>query len=263
MYIPKKVVDRFVKETGNFQKILESAKKRDVNESDTVTIITDMLSNVFGYDKYSEVTSEQAIHGTYCDLAVKIDGSIKYLIEAKAIGLDLKENHLRQAVNYGANQGIPWVVLTNGIIWELYRIKFERPIGSELVVSYSFLELNHRKAEDQQKLFLLSKEGISKAAIEVYHEHLQSVNRFIISAIIMTEQVQEVIRRELRRISPNTRITKEETEKIILAEILKRDVIEGSEAGKARNKVKRASGKLLRKVTKGKEANTQSNKEMP
>lgn len=120
---PKKVSERLTKEIRSFQRVLKRAKDRDVNESDTVTIIGDILSNVFGFDKYAEVTSEQSIRGTYCDLAVKLDGSIKYLIEVKAIGMTLKENHLRQAVNYGANQGIPWVVLTNGIDWEIYKIK--------------------------------------------------------------------------------------------------------------------------------------------
>ncbi len=250
MYIPKRATDRFIKETANFQRILKSAKDRDVNESDTVTIITDMLSNVFGYDKYEEITSELAIRGTFCDLAIKLNGSIKYLMEVKAIGLDLKENHLRQAVNYGANKGIPWVVLTNGIIWELYRIKFERPVSHDLVLAFSFLELNQRKAEDQEKLFLLSKEGVSKAAVEVYHEHIQSINRFAIAALIGMDVVVEVIRRELRRLAPDIGVTKDEIKKILKAEVLKRDVIEGEAAAKAINRIKRASGKLLRKMAK-------------
>jgi hypothetical protein len=37
--------------------------------SDTVIIVTDVLAEVFGYDKYSELTAEFAISGTYCDLA--------------------------------------------------------------------------------------------------------------------------------------------------------------------------------------------------
>jgi hypothetical protein len=28
---------------------------------------------VFGFDKYSEITSEQAIRGTFCDLAVPLE----------------------------------------------------------------------------------------------------------------------------------------------------------------------------------------------
>jgi len=109
--IPKKVTERLSKRVPQFQKVLKRAKDRDVNESDTVTIVTDMLADVFGYDKYSEVTSEQAIRGTYCDLAIEIKGTTKYLIEVKSIGLTLKENHLRQAINYGVNKGIQWVII--------------------------------------------------------------------------------------------------------------------------------------------------------
>ncbi len=52
-------------------------------------IVTDMLAEVFGYDKFSEVTAEHAIRGTYCDLATKLDGTVQSLIEVKAIGLEL------------------------------------------------------------------------------------------------------------------------------------------------------------------------------
>jgi len=40
-----------------------------------VFIIRDMLAEVFGYDELLDITSEFAIKGTYCDLAIKLDGS--------------------------------------------------------------------------------------------------------------------------------------------------------------------------------------------
>ncbi len=81
--IPSKISDRLVAGIKRFQPILTAAKSRDVGESDTVTIIVDILAEVLGYDKYSEVTSEHAIRGTYCDLATKIDGVLQALIEVK------------------------------------------------------------------------------------------------------------------------------------------------------------------------------------
>ena len=199
--IPKKADDRITKNVGKFQRVLKIAKDRDVNEADTVIIVGDILSEVFGFDKYIEVTSEFAIRGTYCDLAIKTNGKIQYLIEVKAIGLDLKEHHLRQVVDYGANQGVQWVILTNGILWEIYRIRFEKPLNYDLVSSFNFLELNPRKADDQEKIFLLCKEGLTKAVREDYYEHVQSVNRFVIGAIILSDEVVNVIRRELRKLS--------------------------------------------------------------
>ena len=52
MKIPKKVAERFSKSLGRYQRILREAKDRDVNESDTVMIITDVLADVFGFEKF-------------------------------------------------------------------------------------------------------------------------------------------------------------------------------------------------------------------
>jgi len=245
--IPKRVSDRLSKETRKFQRVLQNARDRDINESDTVVIITDMLSSVFGFDKYTDITSEYAIRGTFCDLAVKVDGNLKYLIEVKAIGLDLRESHIRQAVGYGAQHGIQWVVLTNGINWEIYRIKFERPVAHDLLCKFNFLELSPRRKEDQEILFLLCKEGLTKAVIEEYHEHVMSVNKFVISAIIRSENSLNLIRRELKRVSPGIRVHTDEIEAIIVNDILKRDVLEGQPAKDAIGRVKRASTRKLAK----------------
>jgi hypothetical protein len=81
MPIPTKVSARIAAGLKRFQPILAAAKSRDVNESDTVVVVTDVLQEVFGYDKYSEITSEHSIRGTFCDLAIKLDGRIATLIE--------------------------------------------------------------------------------------------------------------------------------------------------------------------------------------
>lgn len=244
--IPNKVAERFAQHISAFQKVLQNAHDRDVNESDTVTIVKDILSDVMGFDKYEEITSEYAIRGTYCDLATKLDGAVRYLVEVKAIGLALKENHLRQAVSYGASQGVPWVVLTNGIHWEVYRIKFEQPLSHELVFGFDFLQLNPKKQEDTERIFLLCREGVQKSAIEDFHAFTQIVNRFTIAAIVMSDSVLSVIRRELQRLEPCARVTTDDISSI-LPEVLKRDVTEGEEAVAAKKRVQKATKIQLRK----------------
>ncbi|MDY6843398.1 MAG: type I restriction enzyme HsdR N-terminal domain-containing protein [Thermodesulfobacteriota bacterium] len=210
-----------------------------------------MLASVFGFYKYTEITSEQSIKSTFCDLAVKLDGKIKYLIEVKAIGLNLKENHLHQAINYGATHGIQWVVLTNGIDWEIYKIKFEKPLDYDLVCSFNFIELNPKKQDNQSKVFLLCKEGIIKSAMEEFHEHIQIVNRFMLGAIMLSNPVVSTIRRELKKISGGVKVTEEEIESILSSEVLKRDIVQGEQAEKTMKHVKKEFKKQTqRKVTK-------------
>jgi predicted type IV restriction endonuclease len=241
--IPKKVIDRYIKVVPRFQKILANALARDVNEADTVLITQDMLAEIFGFDKYQEITSEYAIRNTFVDLAIKLDDKVQYLIEVKAIGLQLKASHLRQVINYGANNGIQWVVLTNGIKWEVYRIRFEKPIGYDLVYSFDMQGVNPRNADDQQKMFLLSKKGILESSRDEYFVRVQSVNRFTIGALLQSDDVIKLVRRDLRKLAGGVKVDIDEIQTIISNEVLKRDILEGEEARKALVKIRRMSHK--------------------
>lgn len=249
MPVPAKIADRFVAGIKRFQPVVASAKSRDINESDTVTIIKDMLCEVFGYDKYAEITSEYQIRGTYCDLALKLGGELRLLIEGKAIGLELKESYVKQAVDYAANQGVEWVVLTNAELWRVYKVIFVKPIAQELVLEFSFSALNPRNGNDLDMLYLLSKESWSKSLLGDYHTQRQALSRFFIGAMILSEPVLDVLRRELRRISPGVRIEVDEIMTVLAQDVMKRDVLEGEKADEAKKKIQA----IYRKIAKDRE----------
>lgn len=235
--ISKKVASRLATGIKRFQPVLVAAKARDVNESDTVIIVTDMLAEVFGYDKYSEITSELCIRATFCDLALKLDGKLRLLMEVKAIGSELKDSHVKQAVDYAANQGIEWVALTNAIQWRIYRVTFAQPIGQDLVEEFDFLTLNSKTNGHLESLYLLTKEGQTRSVLEEYHAQRQAMSRFFLGALLLSDPVLAVVRRELRRMSPDVKIDVEEIRLALTEEVLKRDVLEGERADDARKKI--------------------------
>jgi hypothetical protein len=241
--IPKKITDRVISGIKKYQPLLASAKSRDVGEADTVTLIKDMLSDIFGYDKYSEVTSEFAIRGTYCDLAIKLDNRLAILIEAKAIGIDLKEQHVKQAIDYAANQGLDWVILTNGITWSVYKVIFEKPIDKELVVEFNMVTINSRSKDDVESLYLLCKEGWMKSALGDYHTQRQALSRYFVGAMLQTDPILDVIRRELRRVSPDVKIDVDDIKSVLLNEVIKREVLEGDKAKEASKKIAKVAAK--------------------
>lgn len=251
MTIPARVSERLAVGVKRFQPILTSARARDVNESDTSMIVTDVLAEIFGYDKYSEVTRELCIRGTFCDLATRIDGKFQMLIEVKAIGLELKESHVKQAVDYAANQGIEWVALTNGNLWRVYRVIFAKPIDAELVLDIDLLLLNPKAASDMESVYLLTRESMLKSGLYAYHDHLQATNKFYLAAVVLSDAVLETVRRELRRLS-DAKVEVEDLRAALQQEVIKREVIEGDKADGARRKVAKAAGKMLR-VRKEKE----------
>lgn len=239
--IPKKAEDRIKSGVKAFAKVIEGAKARDVNESDTVTIVVDMLSTICGYDKYTEITSEYVIRGTYCDLAIKGgDDKPTFLIEVKAINIPLKEGHMRQALGYAASEGIEWVLLTNGDHWQAHRVIFGKPIKTEVAFDFSF--------SDTAKLpmltdffFLISKEGVSKSAIATFHEECQLTSKHMVAAALMTDPVVGAIRRQLVAAGKGVKITDEQILSTIQNLVLKRDVLEGDDALKAKRKMAAAN----------------------
>jgi len=245
--ISQKVTTRIATELKRFQPILSAAKARDVNESDTVTIVVDLLQYIFGYDKYSEITSEHAIRGTFCDLAIKVEGDLCFLIEVKSIGTELKDAHVKQGVDYAANQGVDWVILTSGTIWRVFKVGFEKPITAEEVLTLDLLSVNPRDSESIHLLSLLAKEGWEKSHLDSHHAHKQILNRYVLGAVLMSESVIDTIRRELRRISADGKFSEEEVRKSLAAEVIKRDVLEDAKAKDADRLVAKASKKAIRK----------------
>ena len=248
--ISKKVIDRITANLKIFQAIAESQRVRDVSEADTVTLVKDILSACFGYDKYAELTSEYQIRNTYCDLAVKIDGQVKYLIEVKAAGVTLSDSHLRQAVEYGAREGIAWVVLTNAIEWRLHRVKFGDVLDHEEVSSFTFTTVSAKNPDDIKRMFLLCREGLSTDAMTEFHEHAQMLNRFTIAQVVLMDGVVASIRKEMRRIFPDLKISPEAIIEILRNDVLKRDVIESEKFAEAQNKIKKLVAKQNRALEK-------------
>lgn len=244
--IPKRVEERLVAGIKKYQPVLALAKSKDVNESDTVVMINDLLGDLFGYEKYFEVTSEFAIRGTYCDLAIKLENKVTMLIEAKAIGSELKDHHVKQAIDYAANQGIDWVVLTNAAQWRIYKVLYGKPIDQELVCEFDFLTLDAKNAEHLQFLFLLTKEGWAKSAVAEFNEQKQALSRFFVGASLVTEVVLNAIRRELKRVSPDVRIDTDQIRHVLLQEVVKREVVEGDKFIAAEKTLTRAASRPLR-----------------
>jgi predicted type IV restriction endonuclease len=264
--VPAKVTDRFRSNLNKIQKVIEQAKVRDINEADTVVIVSDILTDIFGYDKYSDITREYAIKNTYCDLAIKVDGNLKFLIEVKSIGTTLAEKHYQQALDYGANNGTEWIVLTNGLVWKIYKVRFEKPIHTDLVCEFNMTELKLKNTNDIDKLFILCKEGLKKNAIDEFTQHKMVVNKYYIGAIIQSDSVLEVVKKELKKIDVLLKVETEEVKTLIINDVMKRELLESPDALDASDKYNKIIRKLEKKKVKSKvseKSDEEDNKDIP
>lgn len=250
--IPKLAEKRIRDGIKRYRNVLKKAKDRDVNESDTVTVIIDALADICGYDKYTEITREYAIRGTFCDLAVKVDEKPAFLIEVKAIGIELKENHLRQVIQYASTEGIEWVILTNGDHWQAHRVLFEKPIKTEVAFDFSFIE-EKNISQLVELFFLLSKEGVKRSAIDSFHEESQLTSRYMVAASLLSDPVLAMVRKQLRCLSSKVKITTDEIKQLIESQVLKREVTEGDEAAHAKKRI--AAAERVKKREQAKKEN--------
>lgn len=257
MAIPKKVQERIKTGIKTYSKILEQVKSRDINESDTAKICADMLSDIFGYDKYLEITSEYAIRSTFCDLAIKQNDEVTYLIECKAVGIELKEIHLRQAIEYASTEGIDWAILTNGHTWKVYRVIYGKPVTQEEVFTLDFLAASAKDAEFIEKVYVLTKEAVNKSIIEVFHEKAQLVNKFTVSALLLSDDALKFIRKQLRSVSKQIKVDTETLKAILKNDVIKREIVDSDEIKAAARKVTK-TGKRGRPRKKKEELDTSS-----
>ena len=238
--IPSKATKRIHSVLKKFQNVITQAQARDINESDTVTIIVDSLHHIFGFDKFSEITSEYAIRNSFCDLVVKVDEKIIFLLEAKSINTELKEKHIKQAVDYGANQGIEWVVLTNSIVWKVFKIGFTKPLTFQEITNFNLLEVNLKNDDSIDSVGILSRESFATSQLEKLHSRNRTLNRYTIGAILMSDDLISKIKKSLRQIEPDTRFHEEDIKRIIASEVIRREILEDDEGKSAERMIKRS-----------------------
>lgn len=201
MAVSAKVETRIAAQLKKYQPILEQAKQRDISESDTCLIICDLLSDVLGYKKFDHITTEHNIRGSFVDLVVQIDGTIRFLIEVKAIGIPLKDQHVKQAVDYAANEGTEWVVLTNGAVWRVYKVQFSQPIEKTLICEFDLLSSGPKSPEVIECFGNLSREEFSKETMTEFFNQKEITSKFAIASVLLTDGMIEALRKEIRRLS--------------------------------------------------------------
>jgi hypothetical protein len=106
--------------------------------------------------------------------------------------------------------------------------------------------MNPGSENDIEHLYLWCKEGWQRSVLGEYHTRKQALSRFFIGAMLQTDPVLEVIRRELRRVSPDVRIDVEQIKAVLTNEVIKREVMKGDKADEARKKITRATLKAVR-----------------
>ncbi len=147
------------------------------------------------------------------------------------------------------------------MLWEIHRVTLDEKVQSDKLFTIDFTDINPRQKEQQELLFLLCKAGVQKDLIDDFYQYRQSVNRYTIGALLTSDAVTNVVRRELRKLKPGIKVEANEISELIKNEVIKRDALQ-SEAGiEAVKQVTKFIKKQEREKAKSKKVENPTNPE--
>ncbi len=182
----------------NYHKQYLKKLSPELDESGTRLMINAFLVEVLGYAPLEEVKTEYMIKGTYADYVVQLRATRHFLVEVKALGFELTEKHLRQAINYGANEGIEWALLTNGKQFDLYRIIFEKPISERKVFSIDLSNLDNLK-DNLEVIQYLHKASVSNKGLDQLWAKCLALDPKTIAGLLHNTPIVNFIRKVLKK----------------------------------------------------------------
>jgi predicted type IV restriction endonuclease len=183
-----------------FSKPLTDLVARDANEGDTRLLVTDMLCEGFGFDKYSELTTEYRVKGEFADYGIRLDKDLIAFLEVKRVATKLAAKHLRQVETYAVNEGVEWVILTSGVVWQVYHITGGLPIVVDLALEVDLFS-DDTLAQKANQLYYLTKESLKRRQIDSLWQAKRATSPKSLAKVLCSENVVTAIRKELKRMT--------------------------------------------------------------
>jgi hypothetical protein len=170
----------------------------ELDESGTRLMINFFLTDVLGYAAIEEVKTEYMIKGTYADYMIQSNGVRHFLVEVKALSLQLSDKHLRQTINYGANEGIEWALLTNGKVFELYKILFNKPIDAKKVFSIDLSDSSQYK-HFIEHLQYLHRDAVFKKSLKQLWNKCSALDPINVAGILYSKEGLDLIKKIIKK----------------------------------------------------------------
>lgn len=204
-----------------YAKPLGDLVARDANEGDTRLFVTDFLCDALGFDKYEDLTTEYQVKGEYADYGVRIDKQLVAFIEVKRCTTKLGEKHLRQVQSYAVNEGVEWLMLTNGQVWQVWHLTGGLPVAMDLVIDVDLLRPDGSAAK-VEGLFHITKSALKRQTIASVWQTKKATSPGSIARAVLSAPVLDAIRKEVRRQTDHNP-TVAEIEQVLRTGVLRSD----------------------------------------
>lgn len=99
---------------------------------------------------------------------------------------------------YAVNEGVEWMILSNGQVWQAYHMTAGLPVVIDLALEVDLLSETSLAAKTDA-LFYLTREAFKRRLIDDLWRARAATSAKSLSQVLLSEVVVEAIRKELRR----------------------------------------------------------------
>ena len=229
--IPHKIQERIKAALRRFKPLLKAARERDAGRADTATLALDLLSELFGYDRYSEITSELDNKESVFDFSIQTEGQPRMLVRVSPIGMAPDDRYLLATAQYAQMNGVDWITMTNGIAWQVHHVEDVGANAPEtpVVLAFDLLQMQPGREAHLGTIHLLTREGQEKAGLSHFKLRLEMTNRHYLGAMVLSDAVVASVRRELQKLNPDLRVTPAELRENLAKGVLRPDIVQSNE----------------------------------
>ena len=185
--------------------------------------MTDFLCEALGFDKYEDLTTEYQVKGEFADYGVRVDKQLVAFIEVKRVSTTLSPKHLRQAQSYAVNEGVEWIILTNGINWRAYHLSAGLPVEMDLALDVELLG-EETAGQKANQLFYLTRESFKRRQIDELWRQRRATSPKSLATVLVSPPVAEAIRKELWR-ETKQRVDTEEIVRLLKETVIREDCL--------------------------------------
>lgn len=221
-----KAKERIKKKLPAMKRLIEKIAANGVSEADTRQIVVRVVSDLLGWDEFDNLTGEFMVKGGYADYVLRKGQDKLAVIEVKPLGTRLNDNHLRQARGYTMDEGLDWLMLTDGDRWIVQRVVYVKNAAPEVydVFDIKITDPEVKPAQKVEYLYLLSEEASRKDELRAYCDRYlalsgENVARYLLDASVL-KSLSGVIRKAVGH-----KVTNHELAVILVEKVFRQDVI--------------------------------------
>ncbi|MDR2783220.1 MAG: hypothetical protein LBB48_05180, partial [Treponema sp.] len=120
------------------------------------------------------------------------------------------------------------------------------------------MHVSEKTVKELEAMYAISKEGQQGSSIDDFYSSIQIKNKYIIGNLLVSDDIYTSIRKTIKKLFDDVKITNEEIADIMANDVIKREVIDSAESKKAKKEIEKKYKKIEKAKEKDKEANAAS-----